>query len=148
MFNSVCKKWEKKFWNSPFAQIPKEIELLNGKGLDKFFRFDAAVMFKYIHTDEASRVADTVDAAVSLLDTAKLVCPQFCLRSWCISSCSQKASFWKIHFITFHRYNSLGIIPQALGNLCIQVTRKQFFIAFPPPCIHMEPAHSGKLAEG
>lgn len=82
-------------------------------------------MFKYVHTDEANTVTDTLDSAVSLLGAAKLFGPKF-LRNWYVSSCSQEASFWKIHFITFHSclYSSLRVIPQPLGNLCIQVARK------------------------
>lgn len=61
--------------------------------MEKSFRFDAAVVFRSIHTDEADTVTDTLETAVSLLDTAKFVGPQFCLRNWYVSSCSQEASF-------------------------------------------------------
>lgn len=49
-------------------------------------------MFKCMHTDEADRVTDSLDAAVCLLDTVKLIGPQPCLRNWYVSSCSQEAS--------------------------------------------------------
>lgn len=59
--------------------------------MEKFFRLDAAV--KYIHSDQAHTVTDTLTTVVSLSDTAKLVVLQFCLRNWYIFSCSQEASF-------------------------------------------------------
>lgn len=49
-------------------------------------------MFKYMHTDEADRVTDTLDTAVCLLDTVQLIGPQPCLRNEYVSSCSQEAS--------------------------------------------------------
>lgn len=73
-------------------KLLKKYSFVNGRGLEKSFRFDAAVMFKYVHTDEADIVTDTLDTAVSLLGTAKLVGPKF-LRNWYVSSCSQEASF-------------------------------------------------------
>ena len=74
-------------------KLLKKYSFVNGKDWEQSFRFDAAVMFKYIHTDEADTVTDTLDTAVSLLNTAKLVGPQFCLRNRYVSSCSQEASF-------------------------------------------------------
>lgn len=62
-------------------------------GLEKSFRFDAAVVFKYIHTDEADTVTGTLDTAVSFQDTGKFVGLQFWLRNWCVSFCSQEVSY-------------------------------------------------------
>lgn len=48
-------------WNSPCLKPLKKYSFVNGKGLEWSFRFDAAVMFKYMHTDEADRVTDTLE---------------------------------------------------------------------------------------
>lgn len=125
--NNFCNKWRKNgFETAPMLKLLKKYSFVNGKILEWFFRFDAAVVFKYMHTDEADRVTDTLDAAVFLLDTVKLIGPQPRLRNWCVSSCSQEASVWKIYFITFNPnvYNSLQAIPQPLDSLYIQVTGK------------------------
>lgn len=62
-------------------KLLKKYSFVNGKGLEKSFRFHAAVVFKYIHTDEADTVTDTLDTAVSFQDTAKFVGLQFWLRN-------------------------------------------------------------------
>lgn len=121
--NNFLKNWRKKggFETAPVLKLLKKYSFGNGKGLEKSFRFDAAVVFKYTHTDEADTVTNTLDTAVSLLDTAKFVGPQFCFRNWYVS-CSQEASFRKIPSLPFTP-SSTAASGLSLSRLAIFVSK-------------------------